>query len=46
MIKDTHISKDYAPLFEDLRLVIVVDFELGEEDFVFVRGVCSLRRFR
>lgn len=45
MIKDTYISKDYAPFFEDLRLVVVVDVEFGEKEFVLVRRVCSLRTF-
>lgn len=40
-----YVSEHHAALFEDLGLVVVVDVELGEEDFVLVSRVCSLERF-
>ena len=42
----THNTVQHAPLFEHLRLVIIIDPELGEQDFVLVSGDGPLNEAR
>lgn len=43
-IKNSYITEDHCALSEDLRLVVIVYAEAGEEDFVFIRRVGALSK--